>query len=179
MTDRKLDLAVIGLGSRASSLVSVFQRVYPGFRLAAVADPDEAGVRRNLHRRGVTDHSPRFYPDAARLLDDAEGLDGVLIGTRCNLHAPVAVKVAGTGLPVYLEKPVAVTLQQIVALRKAYAGRESSVVVSFPMRSTPLFNAALDVVRSGRMGNINQVQAVNTCPTVRSTSARPPTASTR
>ena len=162
--ERKLNLAVIGLGSRASGLLSVIQRVYPGFRLVAVADPDEAGARRNLDRRGVTDQSPRFYSDADRLLVDADGLDGVLIGTQCNLHTPVAVKMAGAGLPVYLEKPVAVTLQQIADLRQAYSGREGTVVVSFPLRSSPLFNAVLDIVRSGRMGTINQVQAFNNVP---------------
>ena len=162
--DQKLDLAVIGLGSRASSLVATFRRLYAGFRLVAVADPDEDGARHNLQRRGVADQSPRFYPDAERLLEDADGLDGILIATNCNLHTPLAVKASRTGLPVYLEKPVAVTPQQIVELRDAFAGREGSVVVSFPMRSTPLFNAALDVVRSGRMGTINQVQAFNNVP---------------
>ena len=164
LMDRKLDIGVIGLGERASSLVEVFRRVYPTFRLAAVADPDEAGARQRLARRGVNDQSPRFFSNADRMLGNIDGLDGILIGTRCNLHTPMAVKAAGTGLPLYLEKPVATSYPQIVELRDAYKGRESSVVVSFPMRSTPLFGAVMKVVDSGRLGTINQMQTVNNVP---------------
>jgi predicted dehydrogenase len=35
------------------------------------------------------------------------------------------------------------------------------VTVSFPLRYTPLFTAALEIVQSGRLGKINQVQAIN------------------
>jgi predicted dehydrogenase len=67
-------------------------------------------------------------------------------------------------LPLYLEKPVAVSYRQLAELRDAYRGKERSVVVSFPLRVTPLFAAVMEVVRSGRTGVINQVQAVNNVP---------------
>ena len=44
--ERKLNLGVIGLGSRAASLLGVFRRVHSGLRVAAVADPDRDGARR-------------------------------------------------------------------------------------------------------------------------------------
>ena len=39
-----------------------------------------------------------------------------------------------------------------------------TVVVSFPLRTTPLFTTALEVVRSGRLGTVNQIQANNNVP---------------
>jgi len=39
-----------------------------------------------------------------------------------------------------------------------------SVVVSFPLRVTPLFQKVLEIVRSGRIGDINQVVAHNFVP---------------
>ena len=162
--DRKLNLGVIGMGGRATSLLGIFQKVYPRLELAAVADPDMGGVQQRLQHGGLAGQSPRLFPDAEQMLEDADGLDGILIGTRCNLHTPLAVKVASTGLPLYLEKPVAISWNQIVELRDAYRGREKSVVVSFPIRSTPLFAAVIDIVRSQRIGTINQVQAINNVP---------------
>ena len=162
--DCKLEIGVIGMGDRASSLMAVMQRVYPQFRLAAVADPDPDGARRRLHERGLTDQDPSFFTDAEQMLENADGLDGLLIGSMCSLHTPLAVEVAATGLPLYLEKPVAVSWEQVGELRDAYHGREKSVVVSFPMRSTPLFATVMEIVGSGRIGTVNQVQAINNVP---------------
>ena len=50
------------------------------------------------------------------------------------------------------------------ALREAFRGREDEVAVSFPLRHTPLFSKVLEVVRSGALGTINQIQAVNNVP---------------
>ena len=162
--DRKLEIGVIGMGDRASSLMAVLQKVYPEFRLAAVADPDLDGARRRLHERGLTDQAPSFFTDAERMLGNADLLDGLLIGSPCNLHTPIAAEVAATGLPLYLEKPVAVSWEQVGELRDAYRGREKSVVVSFPMRSSPLFATVMEIVGSDRIGTVNQVQAINNVP---------------
>ncbi len=64
----------------------------------------------------------------------------------------------------FLEKPVAISLGELGALREAFRGREDEVVVSFPLRHTPLFSKALEVVNSGALGAMNQIQAVNNVP---------------
>ena len=162
--ERKLNLGVIGLGGRAASLLGVLRRVHSGLRVAAVADPDGDGARQRLRGAELPERDTAFFADAGEMLGHAGDLDALMIGTRCNIHTPMAVKAASTGLPLYLEKPVAITQEQIAALRDAYRGREKSVVVSFPMRVTPLFRAVMEVVESGRLGVVNQVQAVNYVP---------------
>ncbi len=160
----KLNLGVIGLGSRAASLLPVFRRAHPGLRVVAVADPDEQGARRRLRNTELPQHDAAFFADAESMLEHAGDIDALLIGTGCDIHTPMAVKAAQTGLPLYLEKPVAISYRQIAELRDAYRGRENSVVVSFPLRVTPLFRAVMEVVESGRLGAVNQVQAVNYVP---------------
>ena len=159
-----LNIAVIGMGQRAVSLVAQLNRVVPGFRLAAVADPDVDGARKRCREAGLEDDAVRFFSDEDLLLKHADAYDGILIASPCHLHTPLAVKVAETGLPLFLEKPVSVSYEQVAALREAYSGRERSVVVSFPLRFTPLFEAAMKVVRSGDLGTITQVQAINNVP---------------
>ncbi len=162
--EKQLRLGVIGLGGRAASLLGVFRRVHSGLRVAAVADPDRDDARHRLRSAELPERDTAFFPDADEMLRHVGDLDALMIGTRCNIHTPLAVNVAPTGLPLYLEKPVAISYEQIVALRDAYRGREKSVVVSFPMRVTPLFRKVMEVVESGRLGVINQVQAVNFVP---------------
>ena len=129
-----------------------------------MADPDCDGALRRLRDAELPERGTAFFTDVDELLAHAGDLDALLIGTRCNIHTPMAVKAASTGLPLYLEKPVAISHEQIAALRDAYRGREKSVVVSFPMRVTPLFRAVMEIVDSGRLGVVNQVQAVNYVP---------------
>jgi predicted dehydrogenase len=157
-------LAVIGLGHRAAAMIASMQIVDPGVRIWAVADPDMGSARRRLVMVEPARAEARMYPSADAMLEDPADYDGIVIGTRCHLHTRMAIKVASVGLPLFLEKPVAISLEELDALRETFRGREDQVVVSFPLRHTPLFSKVLEVVRSGTLGTINQIQAVNNVP---------------
>jgi len=143
-------------------MIASMQTVDPGVSILAVADPDTESARRRLAMVGNAE--ARVYPSADAMLEDQADYDGIVIGTRCHLHIPMAIKVASVGLPLFLEKPVAISLGELGALREAFRGREDEVVVSFPLRHTPLFSKALEVVKSGVLGTINQIQAINNVP---------------
>jgi predicted dehydrogenase len=145
-------------------MIASMQSVDPGVSVRAVADPDTESARRRLAMADPGHAGARIYPSADAMLEDPADYDGVVIGTRCHLHTRMAIKVASVGLPLFLEKPVAINLEELGALREAFRGREDEVVVSFPLRHTPLFSKALGIVRSGALGTINQIQAVNNVP---------------
>ncbi|MEM8494894.1 MAG: Gfo/Idh/MocA family oxidoreductase, partial [Planctomycetota bacterium] len=67
-------------------------------------------------------------------------------------------------VPTFLEKPVGLNQAELDALRIAFAGRDDQVVVSFPLRMSPLFERARELVRRGRVGKMNQITAVNFVP---------------
>ena len=129
-------------------------------RLAAIADPlgDSLGVQ--MRADGPDTDLPRFYRTADEMLD-AERLDGVVIGTRCSLHAQMAVKVLAREIALFLEKPVATTMPDLLALRAASSPR---VVVSFPLRMSRVVQVAREIVQSGKIGTVEQVQAWNNVP---------------
>src|SRR5687767_4395784 len=127
-----LRLCIIGSGTRAAWMAASLRAVDPEVTLAAVADPDPNLAKQRLKDAGVAFEGTRFLNDCDTMLQDADRFDGVIIGTRCDLHAQMALKVAPTGLPVFLEKPVAIWPDELQALHHAYAGREATVVVSFP-----------------------------------------------
>lgn len=155
-------IAVVGLGIRATLVLVELAKLDPGLRLVAVADPNPEGVRQRLAHPGLPPSTDvAIFADVDELLEHADEFDGIVVGTPCNLHTPIAVKAAATGLPLFLEKPVAVDEAQVRELAKAFEGRLDSVVVSFPLRMTPLLRAVFDVVQSGRLGAINQIQAFN------------------
>lgn len=153
-------LGVIGYGRRIRHVLATIGRFNAGTAVVAVVDPQAAALRDEFPVE-LAGAAP--YEDAETMLD-REGLDGVLIGTRCSLHAPYAAAVLRRDLPLFLEKPVATGWEQLAMLRAAAAGSRSPVVVSFPLRISALCETALAIVDSGAIGSIEQVQAVNNVP---------------
>jgi predicted dehydrogenase len=157
-----LRLAVIGLGQRAASVIRAMKDADGSVHVAGVADPNKTMASKRATDLG--DDEAKIVDSADVLLQGASQFDGALIGTRCKDHTEMAGKVARTDLPLYLEKPVAITWEQAKRLGQAYAGKENRVLVSYPLRASPLFAAAHRVIQSGRLGTINQVQAINNVP---------------
>lgn len=161
---RGLRLAVVGLGERATWMFKCMAEVDDRVCLAAVVDAGGEAKAREQIEKNELPAADRigFYDDLEALLDRGDELDGVVIGTRCHLHTPLAIRLAQTGLPLFLEKPVAISWAQLDALRDAFADVPADrVVVSFPLPRTPIFESVHAMIRSGRLGEVNQIQATN------------------
>lgn len=157
-------LGVIGIGGRAQGMLKMIERVGYKLNIAAITDVKPVSELREMMDRHEWDHSATaFYTDADEMLDKQK-LDGVMIGTRCSLHARMALKVLERGLPLFLEKPIATNMDDLLALRKAAESTKSEVVVSFPLRVTPHCQTAKQIIDSGQIGTVEHVQAWNDVP---------------
>ena len=153
-------LGVVGYGRRMRSVLGTLERFKADTRVVAVLDPEAEALRRE-YPDGLAD--ARIYEDVDRLLDDTN-LDGVLVGTRCALHTPYALKVLERNLPLFLEKPIATSWDQVNQLAAAAQRTRSKVVVSFPLRVSAMLETVRSIVDSGAIGTIEHVQAVNNVP---------------
>ena len=156
-----LRLGVIGHGGRISGVIRCLREVEPDIRVVGIIDPDEPGARGRLDECDRADVV--FYPDLATMVKGAR-LHGLAIGTRCNLHAPYAVEAARYDLPLYLEKPIAVSFDQARAVERAFRDTRCQVVVSFPLRVSPLCMLARQRIRDGGIGVPQHILAVNYVP---------------
>ncbi|SDX82657.1 Gfo/Idh/MocA family protein [Paenibacillus sp. CF384] len=153
-------IGIIGYGLRVSGLFGKLDEQETGCQLVAIADPRAQELAAHM---GEGANNLARYEDADDMLNNA-GLDGVVIGTRCNLHTEMALKVLKRSLPLFLEKPVATTFEDLYRLKKGYEASDSQVVVSFPLRNTPLVKLAKAIIDSGQIGTVEHVQAVNNVP---------------
>ena len=152
-------IGVIGYGGRIRDMLKEFLRTGE-IAVTAVCDTDPKYARKNADENGVGEYA--FYSDAREMLEK-EALDGVLVGTRCSLHTEYACLVASFGIPLFLEKPVATTRAQEERL-KSILFHSDKTVVSFPLRVTDIVLRVKEIVESGRIGKLSQVQAVNNVP---------------
>ncbi|WP_135552576.1 Gfo/Idh/MocA family protein [Paenibacillus cymbidii] len=155
-------LAVIGYGSRIRNVIETIIKQEPACRVVAITDVRKDEMERDRAKLGLSDEV-KFYDAAEDMLAEAKP-DGVLIGTRCSLHTEMALKVLPTGIPLFLEKPVATTMEDWHRLRQGWLTAKSPVVVSFPLRVTTLVEAIREIVDSGKIGTVEHVQAVNNVP---------------
>ncbi|WP_235885404.1 Gfo/Idh/MocA family protein [Paenibacillus cymbidii] len=157
----KMNLGVIGYGLRIKGMVQAIIANEPACRLTAIVDPRQDEIRNQLNEKER--NAVRFYSTPEEMLESAE-LDGVLIGTRCSLHTQMALKVLPTGIPLFLEKPVATTMEDLLQLKRGWETARSPVLVSFPLSLSKLVLLSKEIVDSGKIGTVEHVQAVNNVP---------------
>ncbi len=165
------NIGIIGFGSRARGIWEKSIMPYSEVegndkcRLVAIVDPrPEEELRAELEVCGAPD--ARIYRDPAEMYEN-EKLDGVIIGTRCSLHTKMALINARYGIPVLLEKPVSTTDEDLDALEGILDTMDEKTLISFPLRVAPLAVRAKEIIDTGVLGKISQVQGINNVPYAR------------
>lgn len=169
-----LRVGIIGFGLRVSHMAAAMKVFSIPYKIAAIADPawpeikkaveektQETFLRRKIDLELMQD--TKYFSSADEMLDSVE-LDGVMVGTRCYLHTEMACKAAKRNLPLFLEKPVAITFEQLKTLDKTFQNVTAPVVVSFPLRLSSMAMKVRQIIESGRIGEIEHVVAWNDVP---------------
>jgi len=95
----------------------------------------------------------RFYTDRADMLQK-EKLDVVAVATPHNLHLPVALDAIAAGVHVVVEKPMATTYEDCLAMIAAAEKNGVLLTVFHNRRWDPYFLAARDVIQAGLLGRV-------------------------
>ena len=121
----------------------------PRSELIAVASRTQEKVDKYAQKHGI----PRAYGSYVELLADSD-IDAVYISLPNSLHAEWIVKAAQAGKHVLCEKPLVISLDEFDAIEAA--AREFKVVVfeAFANLHHPSIRHALELVRSGALGDI-------------------------
>jgi Oxidoreductase family, NAD-binding Rossmann fold len=99
------------------------------FELAVVADPSRTVRERVGDRFGI----PRRVATASEAIAEP-GLHAVVIGTPNATHAPIVLEALAAGLDVFVEKPLAITLEDVDAIVEAQRSSERVVQVGYNNR---------------------------------------------
>src|SRR5690606_26413882 len=102
--------------------------------------------------RGLVSNGAKYYKDYKDMLDNHRDLDFVVIATPIPLHNPMAVYVLNKGFNVLLEKPPAVTIQDLDAIIKAKQDSGKLCAVDFQNTSHKSFIQLNDILCEGKLG---------------------------
>jgi len=125
--------------------------------IVTVCDVDDAQIERV--GKDFTNHEnqprePKKVKDFRRMLEDPD-IDAVLIATPDHWHAQATVLACEAGKDVYIEKPLSWSIAEGRAMVNAARKYDRVVQVGTQQRSGTHFIKGLDLIKSGKLGDVN------------------------
>ena len=149
----KLGVGIIGCGSVAEEYVKAFQKDERS-EVRALVSRNRANAERY---RDAYDLGCAIETDAAVMLR-REDVDIVVVSTPHNRHTKYVVAAAEAGKHIIIEKPVALTLQDVRKQQKAVNKGKVKTLVSFVLHWNPLLMTIDRLITQGVFGDIFMVE---------------------
>ena len=148
----RVHIGVIGTGGRARGLMTQLKTI-AGAEMTAVCDVYEP---RLLQAAGIVGAQALKVSDYRRILDNRE-IDAVLIGAPDHWHKTMALDAVAAGKDVYVEKPIAHTIEEGVEMVRAIEASKQIVQTGTQQRSWEHWMLGKQIVDSGKLGQITFV----------------------
>ena len=150
-SSRELRVGVVGIGARCYLAALADSSPVPA-RLVAAADtaPDAAARAERLLPGGIA-----VVADHRDLLEC--GLDAVVLTTPDDTHEELACFFLEAGVPVYLEKPLAITIEGADRILTTARRTGTRLYVGHNMRHMEVVRLLKSVIASGRIGALKAI----------------------
>jgi len=129
----------------------------PGINCVAMCDIDDkilndraSEVLKNFGQK------PKLYKDFRKLLEQND-INAVIIGTPDHWHCLIAVYCMQAGKDVYVEKPMANSIEECNIMVKAANYYKRIVQVGQQQRSGFVFQKAMELIKTGRIGKLRKI----------------------
>jgi predicted dehydrogenase len=153
----RINVGCIGVGPQGRGVMNGFLPQGDA-RVVAVCDvkKDQLELARAQVNQRYQNSDCATYGDFRELLA-REDIDAVLIATPDHWHVHVAVAAARAGKDMYLEKPMGLSLAEDQILRQAIQKHKRVFQFGTQQRSSREFQRACEIVRSGLIGKLKQI----------------------
>jgi predicted dehydrogenase len=162
----RVSVAVIGMGRMGMANLGVAMK-QPNVEITAVCDVYQphlekavAATARGANNEPGARQAARGVKDFREILHD-KSIDVVCIATPDHWHPYMTVEACKNGKDVYVEKPIAVAVEEGRKMVQAARKYNRVVQAGTMQRSGDHFQKACEIVRSGQLGKISFVRTWN------------------
>ena len=147
-----IGIGVIGCGLRARALVGQMLERSKHIRVTAVCDvsPQAAASARDAFGAHTTAHATVHADSHALVADPA--VQWVLVGSWNCYHAGQVIAAFQAGKNVFCEKPLAITVDDCLAMRDAWRASGKACFVGYTLRYSPMYRKVQELVSAGAIG---------------------------
>lgn len=149
-----LRIGVVGLGAR-SKLATHVETDQNGARIVAACDPDPTARIRCAELLGK---DPETFPIVSSVRELIElGLGAAFVTSPDDTHSHVTAELLEAGIPVYLEKPMATTLESATRILTTAYETTTRLHVGHTMRHTPFIQQMRDLILEDVIGEVKAI----------------------
>jgi predicted dehydrogenase len=149
----KLKVGIVGFG-KMGMLHGALLKPMEDVEITAIADTSKI----ILHAFKTLLPGTAFYTSHRKMFEEC-GLNAVVIATPSFSHAPVALDAIANGIDVFVEKPLANSIESAQALRAAAKEKNAVSMVGFCLREAPSFQKGKSLLSAGAVGKVEKVRA--------------------
>jgi predicted dehydrogenase len=147
-------VGVIGVGIRGIQLAQALSDI-DGVSLQGISDISDHYIDRL--KSELPDSSAPVYRDYRELLD-RDDIDAVIVASSDHWHAPMTLDALAAGKDVYVEKPMTWCVEEALRIRDAVKATGRVLQAGYQRRTLEHYHEARDLIRSGLLGEVSQVQ---------------------
>ncbi|MBQ9544652.1 MAG: Gfo/Idh/MocA family oxidoreductase [Clostridia bacterium] len=155
MADKKLKVAVIGVGGISSVHIKGYLALPDQVELYALCDINPKTLKAKGEKYGIT----RLYDDHKKMLAELPEIDIVSVCTWNSAHAVCTIDALNAGKHVICEKPMAMNVEQAVAMKEAADRNGKLLMIGFVRRFGNDCAIAKDFIDNGKLGDIYYAKA--------------------
>jgi predicted dehydrogenase len=156
----KINIGWIGVGTRGNAAIDWLHTAAPNdVQITAICDAYDGYIARAKDRvKTIWGNTPDAYKDFHDLLAKKD-IDAVYIMTPEHLHHEMAIAALKAGKHVYVEKPLAHTIEQGFDIVKVWEQSKKICQVGTQNRSSSLYKKAKEMIQQGMVGDVHFVRA--------------------
>lgn len=160
----RINIAAIGVGriSRGHDLPGVWKHDFAQVMSVCDLDTKRADEGKQLvndyytKKNGKPFDGVKVYHDYREVLNNKD-IDAVIISTPDHWHAIIGVDAAKAGKHIYMQKPAALTINEGRVLSNVVQKSGIKFQIGSQQRSSTQFRYAAELVRNGRIGQLQKV----------------------
>lgn len=166
--DERVNLGFLGMGGRAHSLLKNFI-LLKDVQVTAITDPfkermqDRAKWVNNVYAKRMETGKAKYdtcktYNNYKELLAN-KNIDAVVIATPDHWHVPLSAASLRAGKDVYVEKPLGLSIDQGIKLRKLVHDKNAMLQYGTQQRSDKNFWLAAELTLREKIGRLERIDA--------------------
>lgn len=154
---KKITCVVLGAGSRGQIYTNIMHEFPDMFSVVGVAEPIPEQMAYMKEKWNLADDMCFDY--AEELLQKPKLADVCIVSTLDGMHCSQALAAIEKGYDILLEKPIAPTPEECVMVEQAALRKGVKILVCHVLRYTSFYRKIKEIVDSGEIGKIMNIQA--------------------